>query len=315
MSDSSIPDLFSEDPGNPHAHVDDFAPASNDGVLQGCAMIVLPENVSRADAVYILSKNIPVNQYGLPEYFIRSDLLHSLTSLTQEDVDAASIGLFYNEGYPALEEGTAFWNQLPHEPMAAHILFQKYLSQAEETGIRQLDVLAAVEGADLDEIRAHYREFYWSSRARAYDLFIVAAEERKRQIRTRKMETTHFDQAKLLFDKLLERFMGDNSDWIDELNAKEAIEVMEMLVKIQRLSVGLTGQHASSLPQQRLPEGASTEAILQHITRGSNLSSGQSDAFRGRLQDLLNGDDGVVLQAAILRIASPQHTSDAGANI
>jgi hypothetical protein len=197
--------------------------------------------------------------------------------------------------------------------MAAHILFQKYLEQAEELGIRQLDVLGAAEGEDLDHVRALYNEFYWSARARAHDLFIEAAEVRKRQIRTRKMENSHYNQTKALFDKLMERFKDE--DWIQELNAKEAIEAMETLVKLQRLSVGLTGQNASSLPRDPLPAGASTDAILQHITRGASLSTETSENFRGRLQELLSGNDGMVVQEAVLRLSAPQHHHSSDADV
>jgi hypothetical protein len=275
-------------------------------------IIVLPPHATRGEAVATLSRNIDVNQYGLPTYFIRSDLLPSLDggSVTQDEVDAASVGLHYHEGYPTLSNGSAFWSQLPHEPADAYLLFKRYVDQAEETGIRQLDLLSAQEGVSLDQIRQNYMEFYWSVRSRAFDLFIVAAETKKRQLKTKKMENAHYDQAGKLLEALLQRF--EDPDWINELNAKEAIEAVDTLYKVQRLSMGLTGQNASSLPKNPIPEGASVQAMMEHLTRGANLSQEAGDNFTARLQALFTGDDGMQLQDAILRFHRPAdsvHTS------
>jgi hypothetical protein len=282
-----------------------------DGEIVGSRLIVLPEGITPPQAIAYLSKDIQANQYGLPPYFIRSDLLPGLTlgNVSQEEVDAASVGLFYNEGYPTLEDGRAFWNQLPHEPPQAFTFFQHYLAQAEETGIRQLDILAHAHGVDASLMRAYYQEFYWSARARAYDLFIVVAQERKRQLRIRGMENNHYDLAGEKLNQLLNRLTpaeGDEANWWDELDAKDAVELFIELAKLQRLSVGLTGQNASSLPKNPLPEGASPQAIMEHLTRGANLGQEQQANFQEQLGALLNGEGGMQLQDAIIRFSRPQ---------
>ena len=264
--------------------------------------IILPEGCPRHLAVASLSARIQSNEYGLPMFFIRSDMLpFDLGTLTQTDVDNASEGLFYNEGYPTLQNGTTFWHQLPHEPYDAYILFTRYIEQAEDLGIRQLDLLAVSTHSELPEVQALYNEYYWSARARAHDIFIVAAEQKKRFHRTRKTENKHFDVAGRLLDTLLQKFNDD--EWFEELNAKEALEALELLVKIQRLSLGLTGQHASSTPKDKLPDGASTESIMRSITRGAGLSQDSQDGFMGRLKALMdNPEEGMVIQEAILRL-------------
>jgi hypothetical protein len=287
-----------------------FAPAvqSGEGDIQGPTILVLPEGISRGDAVALLSKDIGFNQYGLPEFFIRSDLLPLTagTPITPYDIDAASVGLFYREGYPTTEAGTAFWNQLPHEPMAAFILLQKYINQAETHGIRQLELLAVEEDTELETLRQMSLEFFWSSRARAYDLFISAAEMKKRQFRTRKMESVHFDQAQSLMDGLMQKFNIGDENWWDELSVKEAIEMMDVLVKIQRLSMGLTGANASSLPKNPLPDGASPQQIMEHLTKGSSMASRDTEGFMARLDEFLSDpESGMQVQDAIIRLSRP----------
>jgi hypothetical protein len=294
---------------------DFFAPTVSsravDSEIMGPRLTVLPEGCTRGEAIQTLSREIPLNQYGLPAYFIRSDLLSGLAlgHVDQEEIDAASMGLFYTEGYPTLEDGRAFWNQLPHEDPRAFNYFQRYLEQAEEHGIRQLDVLGATESIDSNKLRQLYMEFYWSSRARAYDLFQVAAQERKRQLRIRSMENRHYDLAGKRMEELLRKF--EDEEWIEEVNAAEALELLMELAKLQRLSLGLTGQNASSLPKNALPEGASPQAIMEHLTKGTHLGEDQSDNFQAKLSALLNGDGGMEIQDAIIRFSRSENAHQA----
>lgn len=277
-------------------------------------IIPIPEGATRGDVVAILSQDLPCNSFGFPIYFYRSDLLplHA-ANFTQEEAQKAAVGLFYNEGYPTLEKGSSFWSQLPHEPLEAFKLFEAYIEQDEELGIRQLDILAATKRLVLSDVTAIYKEFYWSVRARAFDVFQTAAEQKRRERITVRMENRHFDQAGQLFARLMERF--SDPEWIEELNAKEAIEAMETLIKIQRLSVGLTGQHASSNNGRMNTPGASAELILRQITKGSHLQEGGGNALQDRMRLLLaDPEQGATLQELILRVNSEgfnqQHNPD-----
>lgn len=307
LDGASEVDVSNDDNGN-----DSFAPPlqTGEGEIMGPALSILPENISRGDTIRYLSKDIPSNQYGMPEFFFRSDMINPASGMFgPEELDAASVPLFYHEGYPTLESGQAFWNQLPHEPHEAFLLFRRYIDQAEETGIRQLELLALTENVQLEYIRQMFLEFYWSVRSRAHDLFIVAAEQKKRQFRTRKMENTHFEKAQALLDKLATKFKDD--DWLDELNAKEAIEALDLLAKLQRLSMGLTGMNASSIPKNQLPEGASTQQLLEHLTRGTSAAGSNTSSFAARLEQLLDDpEQGLLLQAAIIKVNG---TSDVSA--
>lgn len=265
--------------------------------------VILPEGATRADAVYLLTQNFPMNEYGLPTHVLRSDLLpYPLGTCSQYDVDAATMGLVYFEGFPQFENGKAFWEQMVHETYQQFMAFQAFVDQAEEHGIRQMPLLSASTGHDLTLLMQWAKEFYWSVRARAYDIFIVAAELKKREHRIRKMESKHYAATNDMIETLLTKF--DDADWIAELNAKEAVEALETLIKVQRQSLGLTGQNSSSVPKDVLPAGASTEAVMRQITRGAGLTQASSDTFQKRLDSLLSDEaDGMVVQEAILRIS------------
>lgn len=278
------------------------------GSAAGPEIIVFDEGASKGAIISELASRIPQNEYGLPQFFFRSDMIHG-TQIAEDEIDAAAVGLFYYDGYPVLANGSSFWNQLPHEPQVNFELFQAYLDQADDIGIRQLDLLSTSCKAGLAELVDMSREFFWSSRAYAYDLFIVAAEAKKRQNRIRKMEDGHFGKANALFDSLMKRFEGEFEDWTEELNAKEAIEVLESLVKIQRMSVGLTGQHASSTARDIAP-GESSAAVIRKLAQGAGATQAGADSFAARLQSLLdNPEEGATIQAAILQFTSPHNKS------
>lgn len=287
---------------------DGFAGAHADIDPIGGEVIVFSEGASKADMVRQLAERIPRNEFGLPIFFVRSDML-PMSHVTEDDIDAASVGLFYHEGFPTLSNGAAFWNQLPHEPRENYEIFQKYLDQAGEIGIRQIDLLSSQVSKTPDELSALLHEYFWSSRARAYDTFIVAAEAKRREHIIRKMENSHFDKASALMDKLNERFEGEFEDWIEELNAKEAIEVMMDLAKLQRMSVGLTGQHASSTDRATAP-GTSAEVIIRRLTQTGGMSTGQTDRFQSHLEGLLmDPENGMLLQEAIIKVTAPNNST------
>ena len=281
------------------------------GHPMGEEIIVFPEGASRADIVAQLSKDLPTNNFGLPIFFYRSDLLplHA-PHLTQSDINGAATGLFYTEGYPTLNTGKSFWNQLPHESFEAFKLFENYLDQDEEYGIRQIDLLAAAKGLELSNIQDLYKEYYWSYRSRAFDIFQAAAEQKRRERVIQKMENKHYDKSGALLTKLWERF--EDAQWIEELNAKEAIEAVETLIKLQRLSVGLTGQHASSSAGHTNAPGASAEVILRQITQGATAGQeATGDMLRNKMLSLLSDPtQGAILQEMILRV-----NSTGGANL
>lgn len=265
--------------------------------------VLLPDGVSRSDAIFILSKGIPTNQFGFPLFFYRSDLLPAdLNALVQSDVDHCAIELFYSDGYPTLDNGTPFWEQMPHEPFADYLLFKRFLDQAEDTGIRQLHLLAADQMKPLELCLARAREYYWSIRAKAYDLFVVAAEQKKREHRIRLTEGRHYQMAKDLMDSLLVKF--DDPEWVGQLTTAEALDYLEKLVKIQRVSLGLSGTNASTLSKDAAP-GVSVELLMRNLSKNGMVPQEDAGDFKDQLDILLNDPEaGAVAQELILRVTS-----------
>lgn len=266
-------------------------------VAQPSQLLVLPNNCGRGDALVHMSRTIPSNEYGLPLYYIRSDMLDlpriiHTGHVPQDVVDSAAELLSYDDGYPTLQSGSPYWSQMPHEPHQTYLLFQRYLDLAETEGIRLIDSLARLEHTPLDQVRQYFQEFYWSSRARAYDLFIVAADAKRREVRTRKTENSHYETA----GKFLAQIAGlITEDKLNEMDAKGLLDALESMVKIQRLSLGLTGQNASTVNRDMSP-ASSVEVILRQLTKNSGPEQEGAESFQSRLA-LLMTDEATAMQA------------------
>lgn len=267
--------------------------------------LLLPTPSTRGEKIRHLSRTIPTNDFGLPLYYIRSDLLdwtqiEAYGYVTRGSVEVASEILSYEEGYPCQKTGSPWWISLKHEPYQAYLLFQRFLELAETEGARLLDTLALQEQVPLDHLRELSLEYYWSARARAYDLFIVAAEAKKREVRTRKTENTHFEMASGILDKVVTR-INDEPDLIQKMDAKDLFDLFEQMVKVQRLSLGLTGQNASSNNALPIQPGASVEVTLRSLTRNVGLTDQAQGNIHDRLK-LLMADEKTALSAQELVI-------------
>lgn len=283
-----------------HTAVDQEQQEDNDfhAVAVPGDLLLLPTNCSRGEVISHLSRTIPANEYGLPLFYFRSDLLDldkavAYGHISQTESDGAVTPLGYADGFPTLQNGSPFWKRLPHEPQNTYMAFCRFLELAEEEGIRLLDSLAEQESLSIEQLREWSYEFYWSSRARAYDLFIVAADAKRRENRVRKSENRHYNKAGELLEKILLRFENEE-DLVNQLSSKDLLDAFEQMVKIQRLSLGLTGANASTINKELSAPATSVEVILRQLTK--NVGSGENAEDQANRLALLMSDENTALQ-------------------
>ena len=269
--------------------------------MAGSLRIFLPEKATRADAIKELSKSVPENEYGLPTFFYRSDRLpFDLSQLTGLDADACVEPLDYEEGYPTFGNGKIFWQQLPHEPLDAFLLFQRYLDQAEETGLRQIQLLAMENNVSLDKAQEWYTEYFWRARARSFDLFQVAADRKRRELRARKLEDNHYKTADALMKQLEPHLQSP--DVFKNMDGKQLVEVLRLLINIQRVSNGLPQNgNAGGVPINP-DSAASGRQLMEEITKGVQREDGGL-GLGGGLADLLKDPKfALEAQSVVLRV-------------
>lgn len=271
-------------------------------------LIILPAGATRSDVVRLLAKSSPQNEYKLPMMFYRSDLLPdtSLGYVNQSDTDASVVHLDYSEGYPTYHDGKIFWFQLPHEPLDSYLLFQRFIEQAETEGLRQLQLLSQQESISLGRMSQLFYEYYWPDRARSYDLFQVAADRKRRASRARRTEDAHFNLADELLTRVKQKLA--QPEFLDSLDAKDAIDVLMQLAKLQRMSLGLSANgNQGNAPIDPLAASTGSD-LMKEITR--NVNRDESAGLGSALQELMSDPNfALEAQSLVLRVRRQESMS------
>lgn len=234
--------------------------------------IDLTKTIDRRTLIIGLTKNLPVNEFNLPIYLYRPDLIDitvAQTSSIDEDyapltemLRNAEVPLDYSEGFPAIESGTPIWGRLPFEEDIAFNAFLQYLDQP---GTRMISLL---DSYPPEDIRSWPALNYWQTRALAYDMYKVVHHHRLREHRILKLNDRHYIEAEKAFDKLA-KALGDklnDQEALKEMTPNEMIKAMESVVKIQRMAAGLstTGQ-----PKEENRSTTNVEVAMREVSQTS----------------------------------------------
>jgi hypothetical protein len=240
----------------------------------------------RTTLIEQLNKSIPRNEYNLPLYLYRADMLDYTLFQTlpssedagflQELLSSATVNISYTQGFPSFLNALPIWAKLDWEPETAYIAFTEYL---EQQGVRSLHKMHG-SSTHLSTVRAspkdlydQFTQFYWGVRARAFDLYQAAHAQRARIDRVMSTQDNHYELSSNLLKKVVSRINSlEEDDWL-EVGPKEAIDMVDKLTKIQRISVGLPA--TGPLPsKEQAPAVQSTEQQMLRLAN-SELSAEQ----------------------------------------
>jgi len=212
---------------------------------------------TRSELIQQLTVNLPLSEMGFPRLIYRSDMLDlqifqgensKYSSIAaqimryaqmQDYLDSAAVYLNNNEGFPALPDGQPFWSPLPHE---AKEQFNVFLEYCELPGVRQLNL---IKSKPLPEILSWFHEFYWSHRARCYDLHHAVHHAKVREARILRAENDHYEAANKIFAKLTGMMATIDWDYLAE-DPEKFVAVMEKVQKMTRTAMGLSPQGGGS---------------------------------------------------------------------
>ena len=179
-------------------------------------------------------------------------------------IQQAFVPLQYDEGFPAFENGQAFWNRLDYEPVDAYAAFERYLYMSfgrradptidEDVGevaagtrsIGQLITMMAPHADDVhlltltDKLKEYFHLFYWGLRCRSYDLFRVTQHRQQQELRAIETQDDHYIQSRSLRARLTQYMESDEEFW-DMMTPKTAIDMHKHLTTLERVSAGIPG--------------------------------------------------------------------------
>ena len=215
--------------------------------------------LTKGDIFKRLNSAIQINDFGTPDYIFRADLIPGdILQLPYEErsdiLNAATIPISFEYGYPSTLDAHPLWEQLPGETQKAYDAFVLALDLPEiskaEHPVRMLPLIAPMLKLELAQVSEYSHVYYWSARFRAYDLYLAACHRKQREQRIMSIEGKHFTQAErylIKLDKIVEAKLDrtiasindDDSMEMEDLKLKDLVDMVEKLTRIQRVSVGL----------------------------------------------------------------------------
>lgn len=274
-----------------------------------------------------LTVKLPRNEFNMPVYIYRPDMLDvhkivtaiALTTTTssgsvgsavqgtgieeiQQELDTARYMLNYEEGFPTCGKGMPFWRQLDFEPPNAYNAFMAYI---ELGGARSINDIISYSQDDLVE---WYHMYYWAERVLAFDSYKIVNHQKRKLQRMLSTEDSHYRMAERYLAKLGTYLDTIEFDADNGMTPDKAIGMMEKLVKIQRISVGLTanGERSEDASARRDPP---VQVVMQQINNDGKQKDTQEDTKRF---DILMTDPDALqkAQALILEMTAIKVTED-----
>lgn len=295
------------------------------------ALAVYDNDVRRLAAFKALKREVPRDHCNLPIFLYRIDLIQNQSLLLAAaaprmqacsqaqifEIESARMSVVWEEGFPALEDGSALWGKWEFEDPQIHQAFLEYLELAKHVGMRSINDLAILGETASQLGRERIYEaficFYWDDRARAYDLYEKIRQKRLREKRILSTNDRHFLETEKLLTQLYTKYFGNideetgNPVWIEDLTPKDAIKALETLTKIQRDSLGLQSSGTSS-KNGEVEESLDTPDQIKGAMQDLSTKTKRKDAVEEEdVLALLREDDDAAEAAQSLIVSLNRH--------
>lgn len=221
---------------------------------------------TRLDLVKEAARTLPLNEFNLPTYIYRTDLLNvDMLDHLEDMLTSAKIFLEYHHGFPTIKNDLPLWSQLEWEPKVAFEAFLQYLELPGGRTLRGIPNIAP------DLLVQYYHMYYWGPRALSFDMFVTAHHERLRHQRIFEIEDTHWQASKTLFARLNNAVERIDDDKLAEMEPDKLIKMMAAAVNMQRLAAGLPtgGHHKGAEEGSKAP---SIEVSMRQMAENSGVT-------------------------------------------
>ena len=251
---------------------------------------------------------------------------YSIAGFPAASIQVAWVPLQYDEGFPAFDSGSAFWDRMAFEPNDAFQAFQRYCFMARgvasdytdddglgeaAAGTRSISNLAhQLLGTEADDIRIlaltdkfkeHYHLYYWNLRVRAYDLYRAAQHRQQQELRAIETQDDHYIQSRALRHRLAQ-YMDSEEEFWDLMTPKVAVDMLKQLTALERISAGIPAAGPSGENERT---GQPFEMALRTIAQvhGGSATEGTLVDEEGSILDIALTDPKAtqLLQELVIR--------------
>jgi hypothetical protein len=258
---------------------------------------------SKWQLVKALTPGLPLNEYDLPTYIYRADMLdHRIiqySMLNQSPGESGEQSTTPSTIFPPAQAPGSNNNvpdpalQLEAQKMLdAAIVHLDYpegfptyqnrpfwqrldfeTENAHDAFVSYLELGAKRTMHDLiayaaDDVLEWFHTYYWQTRVKAFELYRTAFLNKQRVMRMLETEDSHFGQAEKLLKKLGPIFESFTSEELKEVGFAKLVDSFEKLAKVQRISAGLPANGVSSMSDE-MKTVPTVQVISQQIVQNS----------------------------------------------
>ena len=224
------------------------------------------------------------------EAIIQTGLTTSVDEMADNPPPGVIMPVVYTEDIPTIY-GIPIWEHLEGEPLDHYDLFKQYRNmRREEKAQRNVYRLSLVTGIPVVQLELLRQVYHWQQRVQAFDAYEAQERAIVLALRQQEVEGRHATVAKDLFNIGAEYLRTHK----DMLNPKTAIQMMDLAIKLERISAGLAdgriSNGTSNAPTVNITNNvpnAQTASINTNIGTGTG-STGDLDADKQRLAQVLN---------------------------
>lgn len=211
--------------------------------------------------------------YGVVDPLMLASLVpyaDTLEDLRDAQIEECFHGFSVIDGYPTIQ-GIPLWERQEWERVDYYNLFKLYrdMRYAFYNDVdmllvsRSLSVLAKAVQLSAGTVNYLAQVYSWGLRATMYDSWMAAMQQRRQAIKRNLMLDRHTKIAQALTAKAFEALKKQS----DKMSPKEAIQLLELGLKYERISAGMSGDKPDSVGGQ---SATSTGPLLSIVNQTNN---------------------------------------------
>jgi hypothetical protein len=236
----------------------------------------------------------------------------ALEDLRDSQIEECFHGFSLIDGYPTIQ-GKPLWERQEWERVDYYNLFKLYrdMRYAFYNDVdalyvsRSLSVLAKAVQLAPSTVNYLAQVYNWGLRATMYDTWMATMQQRRQAIKRNLMLDRHTKIAQALTAKAFEALRKQ----ADKMSPREAIQLLELGLKYERISAGMSGDKPEAVGGQATSNGPLLSIVNQTNNSSGPMQINQAAPVAQRLQDDMKRPDTLLSILSVLQRSGALNTA------